>query len=58
MGIGGVGGAGSTQEAEADRSLRVQSQSGLKSEFQDSQNCYNKKLCVKETKQKTNKEDR
>jgi hypothetical protein len=37
----------STWEAEAGRSLRVQSQPGLQSEFQDSQSYYTEKPCLK-----------
>ena len=36
----------STQEAEAGRSLTQ----GLQSEFQDSQDCYTEKPCLKKTK--------
>ena len=43
----------STHDADAGRSLWVQGQPGLNSEFQDSQG-YGERLCLKE-KQKQNK---
>ena len=44
----------STQEAEAGGSLWFWGQPGLHTEFQDSQDCFTEKLCLKkQTKQKT-----
>ena len=44
----------STQEEEADRSLWIRGQTGLQSEFQDSQGCVVRPVSKKKKKQ-TNK---
>ena len=42
----------SSQEAEAGRSLCIQGQPGLQSEFQDNQGCHTEKPCLKKAKTK------
>ncbi|EGV95710.1 hypothetical protein I79_002463 [Cricetulus griseus] len=45
----------STQEAEAQRALRIRGQPGLHNEFQDSQS-YREKPCLKTLKKSPSKE--
>ena len=45
----------STQEAEASESQWVQGQPGLQSEFQDSQDYYTEKPCLKKNRNKKGK---
>ena len=48
----------STQEEEADRSLWIQGQTGLQSEFQDSQGCVVRPVSKKKKKKKKKKIER